>query len=1175
MAVSGNFLKKKLDSFLVNEEKTQLRRFLFDGLPLPLRRTVRRALQGESLFKGEPEKVSIIVPIYNVENYLAECLRSIVNQSYTNLEIILVNDGSTDNSRAIAERYAKKDRRIKLISQPNAGLGAARNTGLKHATGAFVVFSDSDDVVPPQAVQVMLETLTESGSDFVVGAYFRMTEVSDYLPPWLERLHENKRLGLTIHDYLDGLPNVFAWNKMFRKSFTDSIGFAFPEGIRYEDQYPLTRAYVLAERFDVIPDVVFKWRIRADRSSITQTKWQLEDVQDRRSVLTSVLEFLLELDDEELFNAWLAKVLSMDLTPYLTEAASAAEEYRAEVHAIVSMLKPYITAEAIKGIPVKTRLALLALENESEELLGKVLLANNQIGGHLPTQVFESGEVLFSPAYLEAFKTPVPRALLTLSPSELLVEHRVNQIVFTEDQLTFEAWAFVKHVDLSEPGHHLGRVFFRSSETQEELEFDVEMSRDFVSRSVGSKWPDYDPSAFSASVGIAALIEFVKKNGDSLLVAELTTPWGTEEVELSRYSEHSLRAPIREWVSPTGEVVSVSRNEDRVFALSFRESTRVLEKIQTQTGQLVIETARPRVGAEGGGKTHETFTFKAPRSKRTARLNNQKIQALEIDVPFGTLEDHAARLGEHLVYKGLHNKLFVQPKHGFVEVQHMELQGTQLRVNLQYAGEVADLEHITLKNKQHIFTVSKTSKSGATTDLFFDLTIDEFGHKRIAPYGEYVLDGLKGSKAEAVRYSFSAVKNLPVEMLGETYRVRFLTNRKGKVLVSLGFASNDEITGSLGQARLQRWHQEAHFEPIENSVFFQSYLGEQATDSALALHKELRKTFRDMKLYWGVIDETVQLPEGAIPVLRYSREWFEVISRAQYLVNNVYFFTWFRKREYQTYIQTWHGTPLKKIGRSYWEDQQRSEFWIRTMEEQAAGWDYLISPSRFASEKLVHEFRFKGQLLEVGYPRNDVLTLPDDQDTRAIRQRLGIPDGKRIVMYAPTWRDNKSARGWEAEIVTFLDLDKFSSELGDDVVILMRGHGHNARAGSKTDETETVIDVTYYPEINDLYRVADLVITDYSSVMFDYAVTKKPMVFFAPDLEQYGEGVRGFYLDYEDLIPGPLVEKAEDVAKTVQTMLLSSWQPDEKYERFYEQYCALNDGLASERTVQAVWGTAH
>ena len=140
-------------------------------------------------------------------------------------------------------------------------------------------------------------------------------------------------------------------------------------------------------------------------------------------------------------------------------------------------------------------------------------------------------------------------------------------------------------------------------------------------------------------------------------------------------------------------------------------------------------------------------------------------------------------------------------------------------------------------------------------------------------------------------------------------------------------------------------------------------------------------------------------------------------------------------------------------------------------------------------------------------------------------------------------------------------------------MILVRGHGHNARAGSTAISKGNVIDVTYYPEVNDLYIAADVAITDYSSVMFDFAVTQKPMLFFVPDLEEYAEGVRGFYLDYTATVPGPIVRNADDVAGEIRRLASDDWTPTGRYLTFVQEFCRLEDGSAAGRVVDRVWGS--
>ena len=181
----------------------------------------------------EPPLISVVVPFYAVENYLSDCLTSIVTQSHRQLQIILVDDGSPDSSLTIAESYARHDPRIEIIRQPNRGLGAARNTGAAAARGEYLTFVDSDDTLPPDSLALLVESLQRTGSDFAVGSLNRLVGTSRRIPPWAASLHDRDRLGIRIGEYPGILRNVFAWNSFFRRSFFDRVIRGFPEGVRY------------------------------------------------------------------------------------------------------------------------------------------------------------------------------------------------------------------------------------------------------------------------------------------------------------------------------------------------------------------------------------------------------------------------------------------------------------------------------------------------------------------------------------------------------------------------------------------------------------------------------------------------------------------------------------------------------------------------------------------------------------------------------------------------------------------------------------------------------------------------------------------------------------------------------------------------------------------------------
>ncbi|WP_296601362.1 glycosyltransferase family 2 protein [Nocardioides sp.] len=270
--------------------------------------------------------VSVVVPVYDVEAYLPAALDSVLAQTHQALEVVIVDDGSTDGSGAIADQYAARDPRVRVVHTANHGLGAARNEGARHATGELLAFADSDDVVPPRAYEVMRRQQRRTGADFVTGSVARWDGGRLEELPWMRRLH-TPRAAYYIEQHPEILGDVFAWNKLFRREFWDGAGLAWPEGIRYEDQPATTRAYITARRFAVVPDVVYHWRIRHDGSSITQQRSSMTDLQDRWTTKRMSLSTVRGFGSDKVTRTFVDKVLAGDMHRYFVEIPGCPDEW--------------------------------------------------------------------------------------------------------------------------------------------------------------------------------------------------------------------------------------------------------------------------------------------------------------------------------------------------------------------------------------------------------------------------------------------------------------------------------------------------------------------------------------------------------------------------------------------------------------------------------------------------------------------------------------------------------------------------------------------------------------------------------------------------------------------------------------------------------------------------------
>ena len=272
----------------------------------------------------------MVVPAYEVAAYLPACLDSVLAQTHRHLEVVVVDDGSPDASGAIAEEYAARDPRVRVVHTENRGLGAARNEGIRHATGRYLAFADSDDVVPPTAYETLVRQLRRGGGEFVTGDIVRLHGEEQVPLRWMRRLHR-QRMAVAVEDHPEILGDVFAWNKLFLRDFWDRAGLSWAEGTRYEDQPTTTVAYLSARRFSVLPDVVYHWRVREDGSSITQQRSSIEDLRDRWATKWSVLESVQAYGSPKVTAVLRDRVLPGDLHRYFAEIPGCSDAWWEEL----------------------------------------------------------------------------------------------------------------------------------------------------------------------------------------------------------------------------------------------------------------------------------------------------------------------------------------------------------------------------------------------------------------------------------------------------------------------------------------------------------------------------------------------------------------------------------------------------------------------------------------------------------------------------------------------------------------------------------------------------------------------------------------------------------------------------------------------------------------------------
>jgi len=344
------------------------------------------------------------------------------------------------------------------------------------------------------------------------------------------------------------------------------------------------------------------------------------------------------------------------------------------------------------------------------------------------------------------------------------------------------------------------------------------------------------------------------------------------------------------------------------------------------------------------------------------------------------------------------------------------------------------------------------------------------------------------------------------------------------------------------------------------TIVYDSFAG-RYSDSPRALHGWLAPRTAADHVWLLDPAHRAGFPADVRTVRHGSPESVAALESADLVVGNTHIEIEWDKRPGSTYLQLWHGTPLKTVHRDVrWAPPGRLDW----LELDIARWDYLLSPSPASTPRLRSAFRWGGEVLELGYPRNDVLRRPVVDEVRArTRASLGLADDETAVLYAPTFRDRMLTDPTSA-LHLALDLPRLTAELGPRVRVLTRAHYF------MTDRLERsvvpgVLDVSWHPDMAELYAAADVLVTDYSSSMFDFAVTGKPLIFYTYDLETYRDVDRGFYFELEPVAPGPVVRTQDELTAALSDLPGVRRAYAERYRAFRTTYCALDDGHATRR----------
>ena len=369
----------------------------------------------------------------------------------------------------------------------------------------------------------------------------------------------------------------------------------------------------------------------------------------------------------------------------------------------------------------------------------------------------------------------------------------------------------------------------------------------------------------------------------------------------------------------------------------------------------------------------------------------------------------------------------------------------------------------------------------------------------------------------------------------------------------------------------------------DKTIFFEVYDGRNYTCSPKAIYEKMltMKKFKDFKFIWAFNDPSkhdVMKDKRIVIVKTNTKDYYKYISSSKYWIVNSIMDECITKKKGQVYVQCWHGTPLKRLR----YDIEVNGAVLNTIEEirkrndrDASKFDYFISPSKYCTEKFTSAFNLvalgkKDIIIEEGYPRNDSLFNRNKKDIDKIKEKLGIPKDKKVICYLPTFRDNQHTSGVGYTYNLAIDFDSLKKRFGKDYVILFKPHYFIANKIDLSKYKNFVYNVANYDEINDIYLASDLLITDYSSVFFDYANLNRPVMFYMYDFDDYKNNLRDFYISLDEL-PGPIAKTQKELEDYIVNIDKSISKYKKTYDKFNDKYNYLDDGNASERVIRVIF----
>ena len=1150
----------------------------------------------------EKVDLSIVMPVYNVEEYLVPCLESILIENKINLEVIAVNDGATDNSEFILQEFYAKDSRLKIVHKINGGLGAARNTGAKYAKGKYIWFVDSDDIIDKDSINKAINQLNKTGSDFIVTSYTYLVNEKKNKPAyWIRELHKKSENNCNINDRPDVMVNVPAWTKIYRKEFWDKHNLAYPEKVLYEDQVPSIKSYTLSENFDIANFSTIQWRQRSGLvKSITQNHLDYKNLSARFEQGKNCIGILLEKN-----KASIAQRRALD---YLGNKTFTLQN-------IIFCDQDYwdVLVSGVKYLyEIVSKDDYINYVDAQDKVLYKYILNNNidaardfiRLGG---MKLIEHKTLrIDQDFYVELPHFGNKNSILEISDFKLskkqteLITH-LERIQLDKNYITITGNAYFALINFEKSENCQFELIIKDRVSKKCLErICSPLSNDVIEKRTQHYFNRYEHSAFSVKIDISEFENWFSseklKFGEFDLLIRLTD-LNNGRTETAKFQGKSNRTEV----AVTNSIILDSKNFmvckwNTNYGLIFdyrAEPVVVYDKPRILKNSLCLVATRgsnhnfnPQYVQLDNGKdqhkldlhlrSEDVFEINIPKELLNKSFNHYQLKVF--DGQGGSRVIHCANKSLNFKYGQAILKVTHSAGLEIVDISSNFMIKSWI---LSDNRLIVELSQPLLKNIRSACLSSQKMKFtgrvfAARKKIEFDLSVNNvsdsskllngifFGGYQIRMFDDQGLE---------LKNIIWFDNNLAINQMqsNELCKVtaRIVTNNTSEFLIE----SKENVTrkGPIWGSSLRNYLLEQDKSKVlKNLVYLQCLRGDQVNDNQLAICNELLKR-GGWKVVWGIEDNSVAYPKGTEAVLIGSNDYWNVIRHAKYLCFNHEVPAYLEAGKEQRIIQTYHGHPFKSMGMKRWSAANYTQLQIKESLSIREKWDYLMSPSPAATKMYKDNFPVRAKIIEVGHPRNDILSNFSEDFRQNLRDKIGIKSDKKAILFAPTWRDYSTSDPWSSSVPTFIKPEDLADKLGDEFVVLFRGHPAHGRNGVKNIHHDKVVDVTYWKDVNELLIACDIGVYDYSSIRFDHAVTRKPMVFFVPDKDLYFKHIPPL-MDYDQTTPGAQVDTIEKLAIAItQSSINFDWKKDEGYSNFVKLFVPLDDGKATIRFVDQVF----